>query len=69
MPDRHPADRLIVLSMRGQPGPVHDVAGDLRPLLFGEHPVLRGGPDRAVPYRPLESARAQRGVWLLEQPG
>ena len=48
---------------------VHDVAGDLRPLLFGEHPVLRGGPDRAVPYRPLESARAQRGLWLLEQPG
>ena len=59
---------LLEFAVRGQPGPVHNIAGDLRPLLFGEHPVLRGGPDRAVPHRPLESVRAQRGVWLLEQP-
>jgi hypothetical protein len=69
MPDRHPADRLIVLAVRGKPGPVHDVAGDLRPLAVGEDAVLRGGPDRAVPHRPLEPVRVQRGVWLLEQPG
>jgi hypothetical protein len=62
MPDRHPADRLIVLAMRGQPGPVHNVAGDLRPLLIGEHPVPRGGPDRAVPHRPLEPAGPARRV-------
>ena len=69
MPDRHPADRLIVLAMRGKPGPVHDIAGDLRPLAIGEDAILRGRSDRAVPHRPLETALAQRGVWLLEQPG
>ena len=69
VPDRHPADRLIVLAIWGKPGPVQDVAGDLRPLLIGEHPVPRGGADRAVPHRPLEPAQAQHGVWLLEQPG
>ena len=69
MPDRHPADRLIVLTVWGKPGPVHNVAGDLRPLAVGEDAVLRGGADRAMPHRVFVAAPAQCGVWLLEQPG
>jgi hypothetical protein len=66
--DRDPANRIIVLAMGREPGPVHDLTSDLPPLIIGEHPVLGSGPDRAVPHRPLESTRTQRRVRLLEQP-
>ena len=67
MPDRDPADRVVFLPVRGQAGAVHDVAGDLRPLVIGEGPVFRGSPDGAVPHRARRSARAEGGVRLLEQ--
>ena len=69
VPDRDPADRVVVLAVGGEAGAVHDVAGDLRPLVVGEHPVVRGGPDRAVPHRAGRSARAEGVVGLLEQAG
>jgi hypothetical protein len=46
---------------------VHDVPGDLRPLIIGQHPVLRGGADRAVPDGTAEAARPECSVRLLEQ--
>ena len=67
MADRDPADRVVVLAPGRQPGPVHDVAGDLRPLVIREHPVARGGPDRAMPHGTLEPALAERRMRLLEQ--
>ena len=46
---------------------VHDVTGDLGPLVIGEHPVAGGRPDRAVPDGTLEPALAERRMRLLEQ--
>jgi hypothetical protein len=65
--DRDPADRVVILAVGRQPGPVHDVAGDLRPLVIRERPVTPGGPNRAVPDGTLEPARAERRMRLLEQ--
>jgi hypothetical protein len=65
MPDRDPADSIVFLAARRQSGAVHDVGGDLPPLIVGQHLVFRGGPDRAVPDGPGEAARTERGVRLL----
>jgi hypothetical protein len=67
MPDRDPADRVVLLVIGRQAGAMHDVAGDLRPLVVGEDPIVGGGPDRAVPHWAERSVRAGRGVGLLEQ--
>ena len=69
MPDRDPPDRVILQPARGQAGAVHYVAGDLRPFVIGEVPVVRSSANGAVPDGPGRSARAQGGVWLLEQAG
>ncbi len=66
--DGHPADRLVVLAIGREPGPVHDVARQLAPLVIGKHLVPRCSPDHAMPHRPLESSRPESGVWLGEQP-
>ena len=69
VPDRDPADRVVVLAVRGEAGAVHDVAGELGPFVVGEHPVAGGGADRAVPDRFGEAAVAERFLGLLEQAG
>jgi hypothetical protein len=66
--DGDPADGVVFLPAGGEAGAVHDVAGDLRPLIIGEHLVFGGGADRAVPVGAVEPARSEGGVWLLEQP-
>ncbi len=68
VPDRDPADRLVVLLVGRQAGAVHDVAGQPSPLGVGQHPVPRRGPDHAMPDGLSEPARAQRGVRLIEKP-
>jgi hypothetical protein len=65
VPDRDPPDRVVFLAVGRQAGAVHDVGGDLRPLIVGQHPVFWGGADRAVPDGPGEAARTERGVRLL----
>ena len=52
-----------------QPGAVHHLAGDLRPLIVAERLVLGRGAHRAVPHRPGEPPRAHRGVRLVQQAG
>ena len=69
VPDRHPADGVVFLAERRQPGAVHDLAGDLRPLVVAERLVLGRGAHRAVPHRPGEPPPAHRGVRLVQQPG
>jgi len=39
VPDRDPADRVILLPIRGQAGAVHDLAGNLRPLVIRQDPI------------------------------
>jgi hypothetical protein len=65
--DGDPADRVVVLPAGCEAGAVHDVTGDLRPLIIGQHLVLGGGADRAMPDRAFEAARPERGVRLLEK--
>ena len=65
--DGDPADCIVVLPVGCQPGAVHDVGGDLRPLVVGQRVVLRGGADRAVPDGAVEPARPECRVQLLEQ--
>src|SRR5262249_15573962 len=48
-------------------GAVHDLAGDLRPLIIGQHPVTGRSADRTMPHRAVEPALAERVVRLLEQ--
>ena len=69
VPDRDPAHGLIVLPGRGQPGAVQHLVRDAGPLIVGQHPVLRSGPHRAVPHRPLVAPASQGGLRLQEQPG
>jgi hypothetical protein len=69
VPDRDPPDRLIVLPVRGQAGPVHHVPGDLRPLRIGQHPVPGRGADRAVPHRFRGPVTAQRVMRPAQQAG
>jgi len=40
--DRDPADGVVVLADRRKPGPVHDVACDLRPLSLDPPTILFG---------------------------
>ena len=68
VPDSHPADRLIVLSARGQTGPVHDPGGHLGPLLVRQQPVPRCGACHAMPHRPVRRPVPERGDRLLQQP-
>ena len=69
VPDRDPADRLVVLAVRREPGAVHDVPGQVPPLSVRQPPVLRRGPDHAVPHRPVQAPWAEGGVRLGEQSG
>ena len=69
VPDRDPADRVVVLAVGGEAGAVHDVAGELGPFVVGQHPVAGGGADRAVPDRFGDAAVAERFLGLLEQAG
>ena len=64
VPDRDPANRIVVLAMGCESGPVHDVARQFGPLVVGQQPVPRRGPHHAVPYRLAQAARPQRRVWL-----
>lgn len=66
VPDRDPADGVVVLSDRCEAGPVHDVASDLRPLSIRQRPIFRSSTDRAVPHRPGKTTRAESGVRLLQ---
>jgi len=68
VPDGDPPHRVIFLAAGREAGAVHDVGGDLRPLIIGQHPVFRGGANRAVPDRPGETAWPERGVRLLQEP-
>src|ERR1035438_683556 len=63
--DGDPADGVVVLPVWGEASAVHDVTGDLRPLVIGEHLVFRGGADRAVPDGAVEPAPPESGVRLL----
>ena len=69
VPDRDPADRLVVLAVRREPGAVHDVPGQVPPLGVRQQPVPRRGPDHAMPHGPVQSLWAEGGVRLDEQPG
>lgn len=60
---RDPPDRVVLLAVRDEAGAVHDLASDLHPFVIGEVPVVRGGPDGAVPYGAARSARAEGVVW------
>ncbi len=61
-------ERTASFSWPREARPVHDVPGDLSPLIIGQHPVLRGGADRTVPDGPAEAARSEGSMGLLEQP-
>jgi hypothetical protein len=50
VPDRHPAHPEVI-ALRGEPSPVHDPPGDLRPFCVRQQPVPRRGPQRTVPDR------------------
>jgi hypothetical protein len=65
--DGDPADGVVFLPAGGEAGAVHDVASDLRPLIIGQHLVLGGGADRAVPGGAVEAAWPEGGVRLLEE--
>jgi hypothetical protein len=65
--DGDPAAPVVLLPAGRQASAVHDVPGDLRPLVIGQHPVFGGGADGAVPDRAIEAARPEHGVRLLEQ--
>jgi hypothetical protein len=67
VPDGDPADGLVFLTVGRQPGAVHDLVGDGRPLVIGHHPVVGSGAHRAVPYRPWAAPLAQSGLRLLQQ--
>ena len=69
VPDRDPPDGVVFLPVGAQPGAVHHVAGNLRPLLVGQHLVPPGGAHRQVPHRAAEPVHAHRRVRLLEQAG
>ncbi|RFU42772.1 hypothetical protein DZF91_05015 [Actinomadura logoneensis] len=51
VPDRDPADAVRIV-VRGQSGPVHHLAGDLRPLLIAQDRVLWRRSYRHMPHRP-----------------
>jgi hypothetical protein len=68
VPDRDPADGLVFLGVRRQPGTVHHVMRDGGPFIVAEHPVLWRGPHRAVPHRPRVRSLAEGGLRLQEQP-
>src|SRR5262249_22173215 len=65
VPDRDPARRLVVTGA-GQPGPVHDLLRDPRPLDIGENRIVRSGPCYAMPYGLVESAPAECGERLVQ---
>jgi hypothetical protein len=67
--DGDPADGLIFLPVRRQPGAVHHVMRDGGPFVVGQQPVFRRGPQRAVPHRPRVGPLAERGLRLQEQAG
>jgi hypothetical protein len=68
VPDRDPANPVVLLPVRRQPRPVHHVIGQLSPLIVREHPVSRSSTHRAMPERPLQPVLAQSDMRLLEQP-
>jgi hypothetical protein len=68
VPDSDPADGLVFLTIRRQPGTLHHVMRDGGPLVVAEHPVLWRGPHRAVPHRPRIRSLAEDGLRLQEQP-
>ena len=71
MTDCDPPHGLGV-SLRGKPGTVHDVGGDLRPLGVAQRPVRRVRAHGAVPYRLLAADLAvagQQGVQPAGQAG
>ncbi|MCW2914710.1 MAG: hypothetical protein JWN52_2778 [Actinomycetia bacterium] len=66
VPDRDPPHDPVV-AVRGQAHPVHELARDLGPLVIGEDRILRGGSQRAVPYRLSVVVGTERGHRLIQQ--
>ena len=66
--DRDPPHAQVI-ARRRQPGAVHDLRRDLRPLRVRQQPVLWRGADGAVPHRLGIPRAGQRGQRLGQQPG
>ena len=67
MTDSDPADGLVFLTVRRQPGAVHDIVRDGGPFVVGQHPVFWCRAHRAVPHRPCVRPLAKRGLRLQQQ--